>query len=365
MAQTVTSRLATTGRIRTRRALQRVRAVRHHAAAVLREFRAPILGFAFVTVVGGFVYGELYRVARGVHIPVIDRPYVMVQLMILEAPENVPPEWYLVAFWYVLPAVLVFLIGLGAADFVELFFNRSENRDAWGEALAMTYRNHAIVLGAGHVGLRVVRDLVDMGTDVVVIDHSLTREKQETLSRLGVPVVVGDGRLAKTQEKAGLASADAFVACTASDQVNMEAVLKARDANPVVRIVVRMWDKSFAEQMQRFMKVQSVISAADLSAPAFAGAAVGIEITQTLDINGTEYSTIRLTVGPGSFLDGEPVGRLEEANDMEIVLHGRNGQADVDPPPDRVIQVGDDLVIFASHERILDVVSRNRRRRSA
>ena len=57
-----------------------VRAAWYHAAALLREFRLPIFGFLFLTVVGGFAYGELYEALRGDDMPIIDRPYVIVQL---------------------------------------------------------------------------------------------------------------------------------------------------------------------------------------------------------------------------------------------------------------------------------------------
>ena len=132
----------------------------------------PLLGFLMITIGGGLLYGELYEAARGVSIPFIDRPFIMVQLMVLEAPERVPPEWYLVAFWYAMPPVFVILVAFGAADFVNLFLNRDSSRDPWGEALALTYKHHIIVFGAGHVGFRVIRDLVDMGLDVIAIDQS-------------------------------------------------------------------------------------------------------------------------------------------------------------------------------------------------
>jgi Trk K+ transport system NAD-binding subunit len=152
------------------------------------------------------------------------------------------------------------------------------------------------------------------------------------------------------------------VACTGNDHVNLEVVMKARDLNPNVRIVMRAWDKQFANQIERFMNVQSVLSSSDLSAPAFAGAAVGIEITQTVRVNGTDYSMVRLTVEAGSFLDGPTVGKLQSENDMDIVLYGRGEMVDVQPPRDMIVQAGDTLVIFAQHERILSVIARNRRR---
>lgn len=340
---------------------RRLRATWHDTRALWREFRIPIYLFLAVTVGGGFLYGELYYLARGEQIAFIDRPYIMLQLMVLETPEEAPPEWYLIIFWYLLPPVLVFLIGLGAADFVRLFFFRSERHDAWREAVASTYRNHIIVFGAGHVGLRVVRELADMHFDVLVIDNDPDPGVEETLQTLNVPLLIADGRLSATLEKAGLPYADSFVACTGSDHTNLEAIMKARDMNPDVRIVSRVWDDHFAGQITRFLNVQSVLSSSDLSAPAFAGAAVGIEITQTLQVGGVEYSMVRLTVQPGTFMDGAEVGRLQTENDMDIVLHQRSDAVDVQPARHIVVQADDVLVIFASHQMILNVVARNRR----
>lgn len=74
-----------------------------HSAALLREFRIPIVGFLVLTLVGGFLYGEVYEAIRGGRVSLINRPYVIVQLMVLEAPETVPPEAALAAFWYFMP----------------------------------------------------------------------------------------------------------------------------------------------------------------------------------------------------------------------------------------------------------------------
>lgn len=367
MPQGVNSRLVGHARPRVRHRIERgVRAAWVHVAALAREFRGPLIGFAVATMVGGVIYGELHAMARGAEaaIPVIDRPYTMLQLMLLEAPEDVPPEWYLALFWYAMPAIFIVLVGLGAADFLDLFFNREDDRDRWSEALAMTYRHHAVVLGAGGVGLRVVRDLRDMGMEVVVVDHSPDPEAAENLARLGTPVVQGDARLAGTLERAGLPGADVFVACTGDDRINLEAAMKVRELNPEVRIVARVWDRGIGDQMTRFGLADEVLSAADLSAPAFAGAALGMEITQTVEVNGDEYSTLRLTAQPDSFLVRDPVGAIERDNDLEIVLVGHDGTMTVDPEPDVRIEAGDDVVVFARHDRILEVVSRNRRGRA-
>ena len=329
------------------------------------EFRVPIVGFVLLTMVGGLAYGEVYEALRGVTIPLIDRPYVILQLMILEAPEAVPPEAALAAFWYLVPLGFVMLVGLGAADFIDLVFNRDERRNPWTEALALTYRNHVIVFGAGHVGQRVIRDLVAMDLDVVAIDNSPSATAKKRLGEMGVPIIRGDGRLPETLEKARLSRALAFVACTGKDQANMEAIMKVRHGHPEIRIVSRMWDHQFAEQLEKFLEVDSVLSSADLAAPAFAGAAVGVDITQTLEIEGVPYSTMRLTVTEGSFLAGSTVGDLQTEHEMDIVLVDAAGTPAIQPSRSLEVKVGDSVVFFARHDRVLEVLSLNMGKRSS
>ncbi len=340
---------------------QRVGAFRTHVSALLREFRGPILAFLVATVGGGALYGELYGAIRGEFIAWIDRPYLMLQLMLLEAPEAVPPEVPLVAFWYAMPLIFIVLVGLGAADFLDLFFNRDDARDRWSEAIAMTYRNHTIVLGVGHVGLRVVRDLHDLGLDVAVVDFEPHPDARDALEQMGVPCVLGDVRARTTLEHAGLPHADVFVACTGDDRLNLEVCMKVRQRNEKVRIVARVWDRAIGERMERFGLADQVMSAADLSAPAFAGAAVGVEITQTIEVAGAEYSSARIDIQGGSFLDRMKVGDVERDNDLEVSLLHDGDSVTVDPDADVSLRAGQSVVVFARHERVLDVVARNRR----
>jgi voltage-gated potassium channel len=349
------------GRRRRTRLMRGLRAVWRDTSALWSEFRAPILTLLLVVFGGGWLYGELIVLAGYPRVPYTSLPYFILRMMVFEPPSDPPPtEPYLIIFWYVMPAVAIFIVGRGAADFVRLFFNRNERRSEWEEAVASTYRNHVIILGVGHVGLRVARALVSMGFDVVGIDVKLKPDVDAELGQLGVPMIVADGRSQQVLERAGLREAQAFIACTSSDQTNLEAVMRARDLNPDVRIVSRMWDDQFTSQMKRFMGVQAVHSASDLAAPAFAGSAIGIEITQTLHINGDDYSMIRLQVEPGSFLDGGTVGQLQESNNMDIVLHGREGTVEVQPNSNISVNGGDTLVIFARHDRVINIVERNR-----
>lgn len=139
--------------------------------------------------------------------------------------------------------------------------------------------------------------------------------------------------------------------------------MRARDMNPDVRIVARVWDSQYAKQIKTFMNVQSVHSSSDLAAPAFAGSALGIEITQTLKVGEVDYSMMRIIVEEGSFMDGSTVNELQEKNDMDVVLHGKDDAVDVQPARETVVNAGDTLVIFARHDNVLNIVARNRPRK--
>lgn len=346
-------------RTRVRRAL---RAFVHDNSAIWREFRRPLIIFFAAILGGGLLFGELYFLAIGTRLDWTSLPYMMLSLMSLQGiPEQpVPGEWYLLVFYYLMPAIAVYVIGRGAIDFVRVFFNRGERRRAWEEAVASTYRNHIIVLGIGHVGMRVVRVLAEMHFDVVAVDLKAKPETETELSRLGVPIIVGDGRLPATLNAAGLPDASALVICTANDQLNLEVTLRARDLNPNVRIVVRSWDAQFAGQLERLLGVNAVLSSSDLSAPAFAGAAVGIEVAQSFEMQGTRYSLIRLVVAAGSRMAGQAIGVLQNSEHIDIVLHERGGDATVNPPREIIVQPGDGLVLFARHTHIVDIVMDNR-----
>jgi lactate dehydrogenase-like 2-hydroxyacid dehydrogenase len=194
-----------------------VRAIFRDTSALLREFRRPIMLFLLATVGGGVLYGELLVRSGYPAIPLIDLPYIMLSLMVLQPPGAPPPEPHLIAFWYAMPVVAAIVIGRGAMDFARLFFNRNERRNAWEEAVASTYHNHVIILGIGHLGLRVARAVVEMGFEVVAIDNKITAERDLELNQIGVPLITADGRLASTLETAGLRSAQALIVCTSND----------------------------------------------------------------------------------------------------------------------------------------------------
>lgn len=353
-------------RHRVRRGYRLTRAIWRSLRAVWKEFRWPIVVFIIAVFFGGWVYGQVYN-----HLSTdpddvkyyIDMPYQMVALMLFASPDEMPIDARLVVFWYMMPLIGAYVAARGVFDFVNLFYVSNERHRSWEAALASTYKNHVIVLGVGHLGRRVIRQLAAMSFDVVAIDIAEPPEKTRELKRLGVPMVLGDGRLESTLESAAIRNAQALIVCTSNDHLNLEVTMRARSLNPDVRIVVRMWEDSFVHEIKGFLNVADVLSATNLAAPSFAAAALGVEITQTMTIDGEQFSMLRFEVQRGSFMEGKAIGALQEDEDIDIVLHGNGGGVDVHPDNTIVVHAGDTLVLFAHHNKINSIVARNRGQR--
>ena len=345
----------------TKRHIRLLRVGFHDSRALINEFRRPLLIFFLAIFGGGFLYMQLNNsFSDNDSLNYLDMPYIMLALMVLEASIEVPKEAYLIVFWYLMPLVAVYVVGRGAANFLRLFIDREQRRSAWEVAVASTFRRHIIVVGIGHTGMRIVRELSQMGFEVVAVDMDIEKDSHERLHKRDVPLIAGDARDEHVLEMAQLRHAAAAIICTSDDYANLEITMRLRDMNPSVRVVTRMWDRRLARQIEQFLNVE-VLSASDLAAPAFAGAAVGAEITQNLHIAGLEYSMIRLVVRAGSFMDGRSVAAIQDGEGVDIVLLHRadDGMPDVHPSGDVIVRGGDTIVLFSQHDLITEIIGRN------
>lgn len=105
----------------------------------------------------------------------------------------------------------------------------------------------AVILGCGRVGATLAQYLMKAGNDVTVIDQGT-----EAFQRLGkdfpqTKTVQGDGTDEDVLRRAGLDTADAFVAVTNGDNRNIMAAQIARHIFNVPRVMCRIYDPSRQE----------------------------------------------------------------------------------------------------------------------
>ncbi|HMD01333.1 MAG TPA: NAD-binding protein [Candidatus Baltobacteraceae bacterium] len=160
-------------------------------------------------------------------------------------------------------------------------------------------RGHIIVCGSGNVGSRVIDYLLRLGQQVVVIEATpkpsiveLSRDRQFDL-------LTGDATLDTTLDLCNIPQAEALIALTNSDTMNLEIALGARARNPEMSIVIRVQEAAFEESVRRHFGMTRTYATAALAAPVLVGLAHREGARGRVEIGGREYSIGETVRGRG------------------------------------------------------------------
>ena len=84
-----------------------------------------------------------------------------------------------------------------------------------------------VIIGDGKVGYKLAKQLSEENYDVVLIDSNEGRLK-ETINKLDISCITGDGVSIEIQNEAGVPEADLVIACASTDEINMLSCLIAK-----------------------------------------------------------------------------------------------------------------------------------------
>jgi Trk K+ transport system NAD-binding subunit len=217
-----------------------------------------------------------------------------------------------------------------------------------GEVLGV-HTDHIVLVGLGNVGTRVLRQLHDLGVDVVAIDRDAEARGMKVAAELGVPVIVGDASQEETLRAASIGNCQALVVVSTDDAVNLQAALHARAVRADMRVVLRLFDDDFARRVEEAFEVDISRSVARLCAPAFAAAMRERDVLATIPVDRHALMVAAMTVLPGSALDGAPVSHADRPEIARVMAMTAAGEEWVDWAPDRrrVLAAGDEIVVVA------------------
>ena len=143
------------------------------------------------------------------------------------------------------------------------------------DAARVPVRNHHIVCGLGGIGVQIVNQLHSHGHEVVVIEHDPNNRFLRIVRSLGIPVIQADASLSATLTAANVQRAEALLAVTSDDTLNLEIALSAKSLAPKLPVVVRNQDPQFSRMVQQVFEFEAVLCPAELATPSFAAAALG------------------------------------------------------------------------------------------
>jgi Trk K+ transport system NAD-binding subunit len=215
--------------------------------------------------------------------------------------------------------------------------------------VAARHEDHIVVVGLGNVGTRVLRQLVDLGLEVVAIDRSADARGAKVAEQLGVPFIVGDAAREETLRAASIATSKALVVVSTDDVTNLQAALNARAVRPDLRVVLRLFDDDFARRVQTAFTINSSRSVSRLAAPAFAAAMLDRDVLATIPVDRHALLVAGVQVCAGSPLDGGSLSQADRPLSVRVIGLASAGAERVDwaPDPRRVLAAGDRIMVVA------------------
>jgi Trk K+ transport system NAD-binding subunit len=220
------------------------------------------------------------------------------------------------------------------------------------------HADHIVLVGLGNVGTRVLRQLTDLGVDVVAIDKKPDARGAQVAEQLGVPLIVADASREETLRAASIETCKALLVLSTDDSVNLQAALHARAVRSDLRVVLRLFDDDFARRVQDAFNINISRSVSRLCAPAFAAAMLEREVLATIPVDRHALLVAAVKVLPGSELDGAPLDRADRPESARVIAMSQAGSEWVDWTADRrrVLSAGDEVVVVARRAGLRQLV---------
>ena len=105
-----------------------------------------------------------------------------------------------------------------------------------------------VIVGDGKVGYNIAKQLLAEGHDIVVIDNN-PDVLEDSLHKLDVLVVDGNGVTLQTQEEADVANSDLLIAATSADEINLLCCILAKKLG-CRHTICRMSNPDYVQSIQ-------------------------------------------------------------------------------------------------------------------
>lgn len=277
--------------------------------------------------------------------------YGMYTQIFFEPTEQLPHAPIARIVFWITPLLGAGLILRGLVRVGGSLLDAEERHRLWVKIMIDEMKDHVIVCGLGHVGIRVVEALKSLGAPVVAIEKKKNDSFALVVEELGFPVLYGDARRDALLVEAGVQRAKAIVCATDDDLANLEVAIDAKKENPKIRVVMRMFDQRIAGKMRSALDLDETFSTSALSGPLVALQATepGVRGAYYLQ-DGSMRVDMEVPAPPGWW--GCTVTQCEDAIDGRIVGIRKTGGKHGRPRHDNKIDEGDVVTLDLPAENV-------------
>ena len=211
-----------------------------------------------------------------------------------------------------------------------------------------------VIIGDGKVGFRLAKQLSEENYDVVLIDNDEEKLK-ETINKLDINCVTGDGVSAEVQKEAGVPSSDLVIACASTDELNMLSCLIARRLG-AKHTIARVRNPLYFQQIH-ILKEDLHLSMVINPELAVANEIVRVLIFPSASKVETfvkgKVELVEFPLREGNPIVGMSLAEVYKKFQIKIlVCAAQRGKEVYIPDGSFVPQVGDKLHIAASHKQL-------------
>lgn len=219
-----------------------------------------------------------------------------------------------------------------------------------------SFNNHIIVCGYGRLARTTIPDLLEFGTDVVVLDTDPNEILALELD--DIPFIEGNAFDDFTLKQAGIERASALLAILPSDADNVYITLSARTLNKQIKILARSEDPA-GEAKLKLAGANQVISPFRVSGNRLVQQLLHPNVNDFLQIitdkSGTSLVLEQVIIPPSSPLGGRTIGDAEVRTKTGVMIAAciaTDGNMILAPDKNTVLESGIMVVILGTKESI-------------
>lgn len=245
------------------------------ARRLAHEFRWTLGLLMMAVLLGGTLYAVTPSAQLGGRPPDLLTAFFGAWMALFAQPILTPPErWYLELMCGIYPLLGFGLVGEGIVRIGMLIVSKERGEKEWMMVTASTYRDHIVLCGLGHLGFRILNQLLAAKEAVVALEKDASARFLGDAKATGVPVLVRDMQEDQALVDAGVQHARTIIIATNNDMANLEVALDARRMNPKVRVIMRLFDQEMADKFKEAALIDEAFSPAALAAPLVADMAL-------------------------------------------------------------------------------------------
>ncbi|MBF2027625.1 MAG: NAD-binding protein [Oscillatoriales cyanobacterium C42_A2020_001] len=244
--------------------------------------------------------------------------------------------------------------------------NRKDAVTPQPEALSQSGLSLFLVCGLGSIGQNCVAVLKEYGVEVNAIEVApLNDWEVPTLPDAIANLMIGDCRKPEILEQAGIRHCRAVLLVTNDERVNTEAAFAARLLNPTARLIVRSSKHNLNHFLETSLGNFIAFEPTDLSASAFAFAALGSEIPGYFKLDNRLLRVVKYQIQSGDLWCDRWQVRGLNTSSRRVLCHGAGELAIeqfYDWDGEAIVKAGDTLIYVEISDRLSVPVSRTERR---